>query len=108
MRDIATLKALGMSPGQVVGMVVTSACVLGALGGVLGIPLGIWLHRTLLDSASNSLGDPFPATLYSGAFQSVTTLLLLGLGGLAAALLGAALPARNAARHSVVEVLRAE
>lgn len=107
-QDIATLKALGMSPGQVVGMVVSSACVLGLLGGVLGIPLGIWLHRTLLVQGTSAIGDPFPAALFQGTFNNLAILLLLALGGIAAALLGAALPARSAARHSVVEVLRAE
>ncbi|MGH2517444.1 MAG: ABC transporter permease, partial [Ktedonobacterales bacterium] len=107
-RDIATLKALGMSPGQVVGMVVSSAFVLGVLGSVLGIPLGIWLHHTLLDRLTTSVGEPFPAAVYQGAFHNVALLLLLGLGGLTATLLGAAVPARSAARHSIVEVLRAE
>ena len=106
-QDIATLKALGMSPGQVVGMVVASACVLGLLGGVLGIPLGIWLHHTVLNGASSTLNDPFPAAVYQGTFSNLA-ILLLGLGGIGAALLGAALPARSAARHSAVEVLRAE
>ncbi|HEU5369193.1 MAG TPA: FtsX-like permease family protein [Ktedonobacterales bacterium] len=107
-QDIATLKALGMTPGQVMSMVLTSACVLGLLGGVLGIPLGIWLHRTLLDLTTSAIGDPLPASFYQGAFDNLAVLALLALGGILAALLGAALPARNAARHSVVEVLRAE
>jgi putative ABC transport system permease protein len=106
--DIATLKTLGMSPRQVVGMVASSACVLGLLGGVLGIPVGIWLHRTLLDLTTSAIGDPLPATFYQGAFDNLAVLLLLALGGIVAALLGAALPARSAARRSVVEVLRAE
>jgi len=107
-QDIATLKALGMAPGQVVGMVVASACVLGLLGGVLGIPLGIWLHHTVLNGGSSSLNDPFPAAVYQGTFSNLAALLLLALGGIVAALLGATMPARSAARHSVVEVLRAE
>jgi putative ABC transport system permease protein len=107
-QDIATLKALGMSPGQVVGMVVSSACVLGLLGGILGIPLGIWLHRTLLDLTTSAIGDPLPAAFYQGAFDNLAILALLALGGIVAALLGGALPARSAARRSVVEVLRAE
>ncbi len=108
MQDIATIKALGMSPGQVVSMVASAACVLGLLGGVFGIPVGIWLHRALLDLATSTIGDPFPATFYQGTFSNVAILLTIALGGIVAALLGAALPARSAARHSVVEVLRAE
>ena len=107
-QDIATLKALGMSPGQVAGMVTSSACVLGLVGGILGIPVGIWLHRALLDIATSTVGDPFPASFYQDTFNNPAILLLLALGGIVAALLGAALPARVAARRSVVEVLRAE
>jgi putative ABC transport system permease protein len=107
-QDIATLKALGMTPGQVVGMVISSACVLGLLGGVLGIPLGIWLHRTLLDLTTTAIGDPLPTAFYNGAFANLAILVLLALGGIVTAVLGAALPARSAARHSVVEALRAE
>jgi putative ABC transport system permease protein len=108
MQDIATLKALGMTPGQVVGMVVSSACVLGLLGGALGVPVGMWLHHTLIDLSTRAIGDPLPASFYQGAFDNLAVLVLLALGGMVAALLGAALPARTAARHSVVEALRAE
>jgi putative ABC transport system permease protein len=107
-QDIATLKALGMSPGQVVGMVVSSACVLGVLGGVPGVPIGIWLHSTLLGLSASAIDDPLPASFYQGDFNNLAILLLLALGGLIAALLGAALPAHRAARRAVVEVLRAE
>lgn len=43
--DTATPKSLGMTPMQVVGMVMESAAV---IGGALGLPLGVWLHRVLL------------------------------------------------------------
>ncbi|MEV5769055.1 ABC transporter permease, partial [Micromonospora sp. NPDC052213] len=40
-RDLGMLKSIGMTPRQVVTMVLTSMAVVGAAGGVLGIPLGI-------------------------------------------------------------------
>src|SRR2546422_10358607 len=39
-RDIATLKTLGMSPRQVIGMVATSAGSLALLGGLVAVPAG--------------------------------------------------------------------
>ncbi len=39
-RDTATLKTLGMSPRQVIGMVATSAGFLALLGGVVAVPAG--------------------------------------------------------------------
>jgi putative ABC transport system permease protein len=106
-RDTATLKTLGMTPAQVVGMVVASACVLGVIGGALGIPLGVWLHQTLLDLMGNVVNLPVPQGLSQGIF-SATNLLPLALAGVAVAVIGAALPATLAARAPVAEVLRAE
>ena len=81
---------------------------LGLLGGAFGIPLGIWLHHTLLDLSTSAVGDPLPASFYQGDFSNIAALPLLALGGIVAGLPGAALPAQVAARQSVVEVLRAE
>src|SRR5206468_12851795 len=44
-RDIATLKALGMSPRQLIAMVATSAGFLALFGGVLAAPAGAQLAR---------------------------------------------------------------
>ncbi len=80
-QDIATLKALGMTPGQVIGMVIASAVVLGSLGGLLGVPLGIWLHQLLLGlTTSSAIGTPLPDAFYQGTF-SPAILPLLALGG---------------------------
>ncbi|MGY3676728.1 FtsX-like permease family protein [Streptomyces sp. TE33382] len=43
------LKSIGMTPRQVVMMTVTSVAGLGAVGGLLGIPLGIGAHRLVVD-----------------------------------------------------------
>ena len=106
-RDTATLKALGMTPGQVIGMVVSSACVIGLLGGVVGVPLGVWLHQALLTLMGSAIGESLPAQ-YTHSNYNVALLPLLALAGLLVAVLGAALPAWLAARAPVAEVLRAE
>jgi putative ABC transport system permease protein len=46
-RDLGMLKSIGMTPGQVVTMMVTSMGVLGVVGGVIGLPLGVALHQLL-------------------------------------------------------------
>jgi putative ABC transport system permease protein len=106
-RDTATLKALGMTPGQVIGMVVASASVLGVVGGLVGVPVGIWLHQALLTVMGSAVGEALPSQLTQGAYNPVV-LPLLALGGIAVAVIGAALPAWLAARAPVAEVLRAE
>jgi putative ABC transport system permease protein len=105
-RDTAILKAVGMAPGQTIVMVATSAAVLGLIGGVLGIPIGIWLHDAILQIMASQVGNDIPL----GQFQVFTPAILVGLvlAGIAVAMVGAYLPARWAARLPVADVLHAE
>jgi putative ABC transport system permease protein len=106
-RDTATLKALGMTPGQVVGMVVAAACVLGAVGGVVGVPVGIWLHDALLNVIGATVGEAIPSEITQGAYNPLI-LPVLALAGVVVAAIGAALPAWMASRQPVADALRAE
>jgi putative ABC transport system permease protein len=106
-RDTATLKALGMTPRQVVGMVVASAGVVGVVGGVVGVPAGIWLHEKLLTSFGSIIGETLPPQFTQGGYAPLA-LPLLALAGVAVAAVGAVLPAWLAARAPVAAVLRAE
>ncbi len=105
-RDLGMLKSIGMTPGQVVVMVVTSMTALGALGSLLGIPLGILAHRLVVPAMANGaqidlpdfMLDVFPAGL----------LALLVLAGVVIAAAGAYVPARSAARTTIAQVLHNE
>jgi len=105
-RDLGMLKSIGMTPGQVVVMVVTSMTALGAIGGLLGIPLGILAHRLVVPAMANGaqidlpdfMLDVFPAGL----------LALLVLAGVVIAAAGAYVPARSAARTTIAQVLHNE
>jgi len=105
-RDTAVLKALGMTPAQVLAMVATSAVVLGTAGGLLGLPVGVAIHRALMQALASIAGNNMP----EGALRvfNAPGLALLALAGVAVALLGALLPARWAARTRVAEVLHSE
>lgn len=105
-RDTAILKALGMTPRQVLAMVTSSAVILGVLGGLLGVPAGLVLFRVLTDAMANLIGA-------DGAFQLLDVFAPVALAGLvvagiAVAILGALVPAQWAARTSTAEVLHAE
>jgi putative ABC transport system permease protein len=105
-RDVAVLKAVGMTPAQVLAMVVTSAGVLALVGGVLGVPVGLVVHHVLTGALQTSLGDDVPGqTLDVFTAPQVAGVLLAGL---VVATLAALLPARWAARTPVVQVLRSE
>ena len=106
-RDIAILKAIGMTPRQVVAMVLASMAVLGVLGAVAGIPAGVALHRNILivmGQIATSTGIPDRFFQVFGA----NLLVLTVAAGIAIAMLGAMLPAQWAARSRVTEVLQTE
>ncbi|WP_326783552.1 FtsX-like permease family protein [Streptomyces sp. NBC_00151] len=102
-RDLGMLKSIGMTPRQVVVMTVTSVAGLGAVGGLLGIPLGIVAHRLVVDHVG--VVD-FPAYMKDVWHAPQLTAMLLA--GVAIAVLGALVPARSAARMTIASVLHTE
>jgi putative ABC transport system permease protein len=105
-RDLGMLKSIGMTPAQVVVMVVTSMAALGALGGLLGIPLGIVAHRLVVPAMANGAQVEIPAFMLD--VFPIPLLALLVLAGIAISALGAFLPARSAAHLTIAEVLHNE
>ncbi|TMF72429.1 MAG: ABC transporter permease [Chloroflexi bacterium] len=102
--DIATLKAVGMTSGQIAVMVTGTALVLTVTAGVIGVPLGIWLTGAIFSAMFEFIGLVLDA---SGTFGPLT-LLLVFAAAVAVSMGGAALPARWAAAAPVAEVLRSE
>jgi putative ABC transport system permease protein len=105
-RETATLKALGMSPRQVIAMVAAAAGFLALVGGLAAVPAGVALYRQLFDLLSNLGGDDTPSVLYN--VFAPWELVAIPLGGVAVAVAAALIPGRWAARTNVVEVLHAE
>ena len=105
-RDIATLKTLGMSPRQVIGMVATSAGLLALLGGLVAVPAGVARYRGLFDQLSSLGGNITPSAFYD--VFAPWELIAIPLAGIVVAVLAALLPGRWAARTNVIDVLHAE
>jgi putative ABC transport system permease protein len=105
-RDLGMLKSIGMTPRQVTVMVVTSMAALGALGGLVGIPLGIGSHHLVIPAMANAAQAAFPDFMLR-VFPA-QLLVLLVLAGIGIAALGAFFPARSAARTSIAAVLHNE
>ncbi|MPZ84841.1 MAG: FtsX-like permease family protein [Actinophytocola sp.] len=105
-RDLGMLKSIGMTPRQVVVMMVTSMGALGVVGGLLGVPLGFLAHQlvapAMMRAAQSDVFD-FVMDVYRAPM-----LALLALAGIAIAVLGALIPARGAARTTIAEVLHNE
>ncbi|MFC0071908.1 ABC transporter permease, partial [Umezawaea endophytica] len=104
--DLGVHKALGMTPGQTIAMVLASVAVVGVVGGGLGVPLGVALHDAVLPAMGRSAGTGLPASSF--AVYGPTTVVLLAFGGLVIAVLGALLPAGWAARTRTATALRTE
>ncbi len=106
-REIAILKAVGMAPSQVVAMVIGSVVLLGAIGGGLGIPIGLLLQHEVLSIMGQVAGG---TRIPPRALDVFGAVLLPGLAiiGLLLAAVGAFLPARWAAYSPTAEMLQAE
>jgi putative ABC transport system permease protein len=99
-REIGVLRALGWRRRQVLGIIVRESCILGVLGGGLGMALGIGLTQ-LMGLAEGLIG----------AFEPVfTSQLFVQAGGVSVlvGLVGGLYPAWRATRMRPVEALRYE
>jgi putative ABC transport system permease protein len=106
-RETAVLKAVGLTPAQVVVMVLASVVPVGILAGVVGVPLGIAFQRaviTYLGQTAAQTAIPESTFAVFGPFPLAGLLLT----GLAIATVGAYAPAQRAARARVAPVLQAE
>jgi putative ABC transport system permease protein len=105
-RDLATLKSIGMTPRQVVLMMVTSMAALGSVGGLVGIPIGVVFQRYAMRAIAQAARIVIPDHILD--VYSVTIVVSLVLAGVAIAALGAFLPSRSAARLTIAEALHTE
>lgn len=104
--DLGVYKALGMTPRQTIGMVLTSVGWLGLIAGGIGVPLGLALHSVVMRLMGDTIGATMPADVLS--VYNVVELSLLVCGGIAIALVGALGPARWAGRLPTAAALRTE
>jgi ABC-type lipoprotein release transport system permease subunit len=100
--DLAVLRALGMTPGQGIGVVATQATVLAACGLLFGVPLGIAAGRSLW----RVVADATPLQYTPPA--ALQTLAVLGPATLVAAAVLASWPGLRVVRLRVAQLLRAE
>jgi putative ABC transport system permease protein len=104
--DIGVFKALGMTPGQTLTMVVCSVAVTGLVAGVLAVPAGILLHRGVLPAMAHAANSDLPSSVIS--VFSLPEMIGLALAGLLIAVVGALAPASWAARSRTANALRTE
>ena len=102
-RELAVLRALGMTPGQVGGMVTLQSAIMGLYSGLAAIPLGLLMAEVLIDVINRrAFGWRMEAVVDPG--QLGIALLLAGGSALAAGLY----PAWRAARSVPALAMREE
>jgi putative ABC transport system permease protein len=104
--QLALLRVLGTTRGEVERLLVLEAAALGVIGAALGIALGTLIAAVALDVLGGDLGSGF----FSGtrpplAFDAVNAAGFFALG-VAAAIVGGWLPARDAARDTPAYALK--
>jgi putative ABC transport system permease protein len=107
MGEFGTMRALGATGSKVFAAVLLEAAVLGIAGGLLGAAAGVSL-AALISAVGIPMPPPPNANLGYTA-RIVVTPAIVGSAfgvGLAAALLGAVLPAARVSRIRIVEALR--
>ena len=90
-RELAVLRAVGFTPGQVAGTVTVTALTTAALGVLLGIPLGLGVGRLVWWVVADATGVATDPAL------PVVTLVLIAVSVPVVAVLAALVPARRAA-----------
>lgn len=104
LRELALLRAVGASRGQVGNSVVAEAVVIGLLGSAIGLVAGIGLAFGL-----SGLLNAFDLGLPTGTMQVLPRTVLVALGiGVVVTVGSAYAPARRAARIPPVEAMREE
>jgi putative ABC transport system permease protein len=105
--QLALLRALGMTRGGVLRLVLAEGAAQGTLGALLGLILGFALAAAVLRYAGGDLGGGyFEGVRPTVRFEAGAALQLLVLG-LLAALLGSLTPAWEAARARPAQALKA-
>ncbi len=100
--DLAILKTLGFTRGQLAIAVAVQASVAAVIGCAIGIPVGIALGRVLWNLFATDI-SAVPAPTVPGG-----TIVVIGVLALALAVLVALIPGRLAARTTTSRLLRAE
>ncbi len=99
-KEIAVLKTVGFGSGQVMGLILTEALMLGAAGGALGIGGALWAIRVVNAAPGQTvLGISYLELQPQVAWVGVTAAIALGLAA-------GFLPAWGAYRARVTEMLR--
>jgi len=103
-REIGLLRTLGMTPRQVLALFLAEGLASGAVGGLVGLALGVGLARGVLGVMTHNLTSLYMPVAAAAVGLSWPLLLKAWALAVAATLVAAWIPAREAARTQVKAV----
>ncbi len=103
---LGSLRALGVTRGQIFSIILSEAGLLGVIGTALGLGLGYLLGRGAVQMVTTSINDLFFVVTVRRIDFPPLTLLKGAVIGIAAALIAAALPAYEATNVRPASALR--
>lgn len=103
---IGTLRCLGVTRRQIFGMVIAEAAALSAIGGALGLGLGVLLGRGAVGLVTRTINDLFYVVSVRGVSVDPGTLVKGFAAGVVAAIAAAVVPAWEATSIPPVGALR--
>ncbi len=101
-----TLRALGVTRGEILKGTLAEAALLGVVGSTLGVLLGVVLGRGLVRLITRTINDLYLVVSVDALALPPEVLLRGGLLGVVVTLLASLPPAREAARASLTDALR--
>lgn len=106
-RHFGLLRSLGAGRGQVLALILLEAAALGALGTLVGLPLGYLAARLNMAAVSGTLTSIYLLDAMEGLPLPSLLVLAAAAVGLGGAVLGSLLPALDIARRDPVDLLGA-
>ncbi|NMC78450.1 MAG: FtsX-like permease family protein, partial [Chloroflexi bacterium] len=91
------MRCLGVTRRELFVMVISEAAVMGAIGSLLGIGLGVLMGRQTVAMVTQTINDLYFTTTVQAVGVPTQSLIKGGVLGVAASVLAAAVPAREAA-----------
>jgi putative ABC transport system permease protein len=104
--EIGILRSLGATKGQVCGLFLGEAALLGLIGALLGLPLGIYLAHLGLGPMQRVFSDLFTVDSKQDVVLGSSTLALAASAGMLAALIAALVPAWKASKEQPANAVR--
>jgi putative ABC transport system permease protein len=102
-RELATLRALGLTPGQLARLTLIESGLMGLVAGLLSLPTGLLLARILVDVINvRSFGWTMGLVTDAAVFLQAMTVSLL------AALAACVYPLLRLGRMEIAQALRQE